>query len=326
MAHEIHQFDSMMYVGAKPWHGIGTPLNNLATASEAIVAANLGWTVRCEPVYQRRLIGNFNNDLSLPQYEFVALDHQVVIREDTNMALGVVGSDYHPFQNLNMFRFLDDLTQDPNGPKYETAGSLFNGRKVWALAKLPGHVEILGKDNIDLYLLISSSHDGSQAITIQFTPIRVVCNNTLTWALGQSRISAKFKHTMNVNEKVFEAADTLGIIMKKQDTVNEVFNAFAKKAYTKEQEDILLSELFGDSEHARTQNKKDEVKHLAIHGTGNEQFAGTFWGLYNGVTEFFDYHNNKNPNNEKAFESKWFGVGANQKEKAYNICKDFVGV
>lgn len=314
MASELLQFDEMAYVGATPWHKKGIKLASLATAAEMVNAAKLGWTVRTEQVYRK--IGD----------DYSPVDGQVTIREDTNEVLGLVGSDYVPFQNVQCFKFLDELTQDPNGPKYETAGSLKNGRLVWALAQIPKHVEILGKDKVDQYLLISTSHDGSQSITVQYTPIRVVCWNTLSWALRSGNISLKMKHTKNVHDKVVDAADVLGIVLKKQDTMANVYNAFAKKEYTKEQEDMILDKLFGVSEATKTLNKKAEVRLLAERGKGNEPFAGTFWGLYNGITEFVDYRQAMNPTTDKAFERSMFGSGARLKGDAFEMIRELVGV
>jgi len=150
----------------KPWHGLGTPVSQAMTAQEAIELGRLNWTVEPQPVFTR---------------DGKVIDgSRAIVRLDTQFPLGIVKGKYQTVQNKDAFSMLDSLVE--GGLKYHTVGSLFDGKKIWLLAKLPGQIQVIGQDVVDKFLLLSTSHDGSQTLRISFTPIRVVCNNTLTTA------------------------------------------------------------------------------------------------------------------------------------------------
>jgi phage/plasmid-like protein (TIGR03299 family) len=277
MAHEIHENDHLFFVGKTPWHGLGTELPSLATAQEAIEAARLNWTVTIEPQVRK--------GIEIPGKNWT-------VRDDTDTVLGVVGDQYRVLQNEDAFRFFDAVTQDPHGPKYEVAGSLWNGRKVWLLAKLPDVLEVVPGDIVEPYILLSNSHDGSSAIRIMETPIRVVCQNTLNMAhSGQGR-SIKVRHSGDIMLKVNRVQDALGIIRQTFAETLEVFQALAKVEPTAAQVERVLTTLFPDTKTDRAKLQRERVMSLADHGKGNERVAGSAWGLYNGITELVDHVNN----------------------------------
>ena len=184
--------ETMFYVRKKPWHGLGTLVQEAPTSADALVYAGLDWEVVQKDVYTE-------DSTRIPGY-------RVNTRNTDNAVLGIVSDRYKVVQNQDAFQFSDALLGA--GVTYETAGALQDGRKVWMLARMPQRYIIAG-DEIAPYLVVMSSHDGSSGIKIAMTPIRVVCQNTLTLALSSARRTWAAKHTENVLNRVHEARETL---------------------------------------------------------------------------------------------------------------------
>ena len=189
--------ETMFYVREKPWHGLGTRIEEAPTSADALVYAGLDWTVEQKNVYA-------GDGSLIPGYK-------VNTRSTDNAALGIVSDRYKVVQNEDAFSFTDDLLDQ--GVTYETAGSLQGGRKVWMLARMP-HRYIIAGDEIAPYLVVMNSHDGSSGIKVAMTPIRVVCQNTLNLALNSAKRVWTTKHTENVMLRVHEAEETLGLAEK----------------------------------------------------------------------------------------------------------------
>lgn len=183
--------ESMFYVRVAPWHGLGTCVEEALNSQEALEKSGLNWTVEQRPI----LTGNS----IIPGY-------RANIRDTDKKILGVVSDRYKVVQNAEAFAFTDALLGE--GVKYETAGSLQEGRKIWLLAKLPDKYIIEG-EQIDPYLVFSSSHDGSGAIKVCMTPIRVVCQNTLNLALSSAKRMWSTIHVGDLAAKMDEAHNTL---------------------------------------------------------------------------------------------------------------------
>jgi phage/plasmid-like protein (TIGR03299 family) len=168
MAHELaitKGRTAMMYAGEVLWHKLGTRLNEPATAREAIDAASLNYLAELKAIQT-------DGGIPFPQ-------RKAVIRSDSKDVLGVVGNSYVPIQNHQAFEFLDAVVVDEN-LRYQTAGALGKGERIWTLAKLPDAIRVKNSDDItEKYLLLSNSHDGSSSLRVHFTPIRLVCANTL---------------------------------------------------------------------------------------------------------------------------------------------------
>ena len=177
--------ESMFYVRETPWHGLGTRVMEAPDSEEALKLAGLNWKVRQEPIYT-------DNNLLIPGYK-------ANVRDLDNKVLGVVTDRYKVVQNDEAFAFTDGLLGE--GVRYETAGSLLDGRKVWILARMPREFIING-EQISPYLVFSNTHDGSGAIKVAVTPIRVVCNNTLNLALSTARRSWSMIHTGDIQGKM----------------------------------------------------------------------------------------------------------------------------
>lgn len=184
--------ETMFSVREKPWHGLGTVVANTPSSKEALISAGLNWRVLQESIYTE-------------QEEEIA-GYRANVRDTDRRVLGVVSDRYKVIQNSEAFAFTDELLGE--GVCYETAGALQDGRKVWLLARMP-HEYIISGERISPYLLFSNTHDGTGAVKVALTPIRVVCNNTLNLALRTAKRSWSMVHTGDVREKISEARDTL---------------------------------------------------------------------------------------------------------------------
>lgn len=189
MAAEV---ETMFYTREKPWHGLGVRVENALSSKDALIAAGLDWDVEQRKIYTE-------DGYAIPGYF-------ANVRSSDHHALGVVTKRYKIVQNHEAFAFTDALLG--KGVRYETAGSLKGGRKTWILARLPKQYR-LAEDVTMPYLVFSNSHDGSAAIKVAMTPVRVVCNNTLNLALqGADRIWSA-NHTGDIDSKLEDARMTL---------------------------------------------------------------------------------------------------------------------
>ena len=186
------EIETMFYTREKPWHGLGTMVAEAPESREALRLAGLDWKVLQEPVYTK-------NDELIQGYK-------ANVRDSDRKVLGVVTDRYKVIQNEEAFAFTDALLGE--GVRYETAGSLQDGRRVWLLARLPREYIISG-ERISPYMVFSNTHDGSGAVKTALTPIRVVCNNTLNLALRTAKRSWSMIHTGDISGKIEEAKNTL---------------------------------------------------------------------------------------------------------------------
>lgn len=207
--------ENMFYVRKAPWHGLGTRVNEAPASKEALRIAGLDWRVLQEPIFT-------GTDERVEGYK-------ANIRDNDRKVLGVVTDRYKVIQNEEAFAFTDELLGE--GVRYETAGSLQGGRKVWLLAHMP-HEYIITGERISPYLLFSNTHDGSGAIRVALTPIRVVCQNTLNLALSTAKRSWSMIHTGDVHQKIDEAKDTLFRAEKYMDELGKEVEALQTKKLT----------------------------------------------------------------------------------------------
>ncbi|MDL2302142.1 DUF945 domain-containing protein [Lachnospiraceae bacterium OttesenSCG-928-D06] len=184
--------ETMFYTRVAPWHGLGTHVESAVCSGEALQVSGLNWNVTQRPI----MTSDYN---PIPGYK-------ANIRDTDDKVLGVVTDRYKVVQNSEAFAFTDTLLGE--GVKYETAGSLQEGRKIWLLARLPDKYIIEG-EQIEPYLVFSSSHDGSGAIKVAMTPVRVVCQNTLNIALSSAKRIWSTIHVGDLAAKMEEAHNTL---------------------------------------------------------------------------------------------------------------------
>ena len=219
--------ETMFSVREKPWHGLGTIVKEAPTSADAIRLAGLDWSVVQETIYT-----NFNR---------VVEGYRANVRSSDRKVLGVVSDRYKVVQNVDAFSFTDELLG--KGVRYETAGSLQEGKKVWLLARLPREYIIAG-ERISPYLVFSNTHDGSGSVKVAITPVRVVCNNTLNLALGTAKRSFSMIHTGNIQDKIQEAKDTLFLAEEYMDCLGVEFERLRRQKITdaqvKEYIELLL--------------------------------------------------------------------------------------
>jgi phage/plasmid-like protein (TIGR03299 family) len=302
-----HEFESGFFVQQPAWHRLGKVLNNPPNTQQAIIEAGLDWQVLAEPIYRIEKEGI----QEIPT-------HKSLIRDRDRQLLGVVSNAYHPLQNSEAFQWFDILLHESD-VTLEAAGSLKRGKRIWILAKIVMNpVEIQDGDAIQPYLLLHNSHDGSTAIWIQFTPIRVVCWNTLSWATAsrfkeeKNHKAFRIRHNSNIDEKLALAQQALNLARQTFDTAIDDYKAMAFKPITKELFELYLANIF------ETENPTDHKAFSLIQenfeaGRGNQ--GKSLWDAYNGFTEWLDHQRGKSE--VSRLESAWFGDSARLRIKAH---------
>lgn len=203
--------ETMFYTREKPWHGLGTMVAEAPNSKDALRLAGLNWKVLQEPVYTEN--------------EELIQGYKANVRDTDRKVLGVVTDRYKVIQNEEAFAFTDTLLGE--GVRYETAGSLQEGRRVWMLARLPREF-IIGGERISPYMVFSNTHDGSGAVKTALTPIRVVCNNTLNLALRTAKRSWSMIHTGDISGKIEEAKNTLLLVDEYMTALGQEFEDLRK--------------------------------------------------------------------------------------------------
>ena len=272
MSAGLEQYDWMMSVKERPWHGIGTVVEDAPTSEDAIRIARLDWTVNQFPVFANgnQIPGVFAN-----------------VRSDTNEALGIVRNRYKIVQNTEAFDFVDGIVSNKEIEcKYETAGSLFNGRRIFLLVKLPNK-ELLG-DDVENYLFFTNSHDGSSALTAGITNVRVVCNNTLQMALKDAKRIWRCKHTTNIESKKQQAREALGLAITYMDKMEETAEKLASIKISKDKFVTAFSNRL-DSIRYNEKAKNETINRIVTiyeEKDDLQNFRGTGWGIYNATADF----------------------------------------
>ncbi len=298
---------SMMYVAEPPWHGLGTKLDKPATAEEAIRAAGLDFTV------EKFRLKTTPINLSVES-------HFATVRIDTSEVLGVVGSRYEPIQNKDAFTTFDALVGEGEAI-YHTAGALGKGERIWILAKLPDYIRVNGIDLVEKYLLLVNSHDGSSTVRVKLTPIRVVCENTLSLALSGAEQEVHIRHTLNAKEKLKEAHEILGLTNKLYQQLDAIFNRMNETVVRGKALTDYIEAVFPNKPESQDNSWLAKVRHkiveLADSGEGAEMAKGTLWGAYNAVTEYVDHYRNAKGDETQRLKSIWFGSGESIKKNAF---------
>jgi len=290
-----------------PWQNLGTELEHPKTAREAIEKAGLDFTVMKKPL-------ELNPGLKQDAY--------ATVRTDTHEILGFVNKSYEPIQNIDAFTFFDDLVAE-NEAVYETAGVFGKGECIWILAKFPGYINVHGNDIVNKYLLLINSHEGNSHVRVKLTPIRVVCNNTLTAAL-QGAGDVEISHTSKAIQDLEQANTLLGLSNYLYEQLSAVFNGMAARKITKEQLREYVQALVPDNEEAentaRTEKIRNSVLQLHDSGRGAHLARGTLWGAFNSVAEYTD-HMMLEEDSTTRLKSIWFGHGEQLKLKAFHLAQ-----
>jgi len=294
---------SFFSVQQKAWHGLGQIVSDYPTSAQAIKYAGLDFQVSKNNLftYAGSLLINADGTLS-EQTQIAVPNYYATVRTDTNQVLGVVGRDYQIVQNRDAFSFFDQLAGS-DGIFYETAGALGNGERIFITAKLPGYIRVGQDDMIERYLFLTTSHDGSGAITAGFTPVRIVCENTLNAAMQSMTNTIRIRHTTNAVMRLKAAERIMGISNKRTEQLQTVFNHWAKVSITDSQLRRLVQAALIPNKEAlekvqagkecelssRFTNTIDSVMEYAQvhHSQQMETTMGTVFGAYNAITGYF---------------------------------------
>jgi phage/plasmid-like protein (TIGR03299 family) len=311
MAHNLNETNGKISFASTQtaWHGLGQIVNEAMTSKQAIELAGLNYVVD-----KTDAVAEIQGKIATIQGKFATY------RRDTGMPLGIVGARYEVVQNEDAFLFFDSITE-AGCAMYETAGALGkNGERIFISAKMPDFITIAGtEDNTEVYILLTSSHDGSGSVVAAITPIRVVCQNTLNAALYGTTNKISIRHTSNVKQNLANAHKLLGITHKYTEQLNECFNFLAKKSVTDEQVKKLVADLFKSEKEdsSRIKNIQEAVFTSYNTGIGQSEIMGTAWGAYNGITHYLDHQRNYKDRQVK-FENILFGKTAELTQKAFN--------
>ena len=281
-----------MYDRTKAWEGLGTDVKEAANSADALKLAGLDWTVEQRPVY----LGN--EPTPIPNYK-------ANVRDKDNKVLGIVTDRYQIVQNTEAFSFTDSLIG--GDVRYETAGSLKGGKRIWLLAKMPT-AKVAG-DDVDPYLCFTNTHDGSGSVKVCVTPVRIWCMNTLNLALRTAKRSWSMKHVGALELKLREARMTLELADRYMLALDEEAERLANVTVTDEKLEKILNEMFPLKEDA-TERQKDTVKAakdeimIAYFMPDIAKFRGTAWGVVNAVADMVD-HSKPQRNTQNYRENNW---------------------
>ena len=311
MAHELEMIGdkaSMAYAGDVPWHGLGTKVSNDLTPEQMLNAANLNWSV--DPVDLFAEVGG----------EKLATGHRALVRSSDHRVLDVITDDWNPVQNAEAFEFFNDFVA-AGDMEMHTAGSLKDGKIVWALAKVKESFELFGgKDKVDAYLHFTNPHSYGQSIDVRFTPIRVVCNNTLTLSLNmKSKNMVKVSHRREFDGDMVKEA--LGVAKHKLDQYKEMAQYLSQKRYSNESVVDYFKRVFPvlttktDSEKVLSKSAERAVEIIQRSEQPGAEFGkGTWWEAFNAVTYMTDHEIGRSA--DTRLQSAWYGQNRNLKTKA----------
>lgn len=334
-------FAEMAYVGEKAWHGLGQELQADATIEQWQAAAGMDWSIQRSKV--RFHFGH-------AAHEFSTMDsHHVLFRKDTKAPLGIVSPDYKIVQPRAVIEFFRDLVAD-SGYTLNTAGTLFGGKKFWALAKVDSQ-NVIGQDEVGGYLLLATSCDGSMATEVRETTVRVVCGNTLSMARAEGKADARVSHRTKFNAEAMKAK--LGLTRDHFEDFMQDARTLAAKQVTNAQAEAFVRELLrptdkkdlpvvletGETDFASLLSRpahlsdvtdqpaqrapKGEQDILGLFrgsmlGQGLPGASGTAWGLVNAVTAFVD-HGKQAKTADHRLDSAFFGAGNDLKDRAFDL-------
>ncbi|HVW96687.1 MAG TPA: DUF932 domain-containing protein [Mucilaginibacter sp.] len=330
---------SFFSVQQKAWHGLGQIVTDYPTSEEAIKHAGLDYEVEKRPLFTK------GDNLSIGQEGLVTgtspinvPDYYATLRTDNNKVLGVVGKDYQVVQNRDAFSFFDSIVGG-DGILYETAGALGNGERIFITAKLPDYIRVGKEDLVEKYLFLSTSHDGSGSITAAFTPVRIVCANTLNAAMHNKTNTIRIRHTANVQQRLEEAHRIMGISNTLSIQMEAIFNQWTKVPITdKEVKKLIQAALVPNKEVLRKlQNgTEDELSTCFVNMCDNayeyamsnptqlmDTTRGTLFGAYNGVTGYFQNVRNYKNEDAKVKSLLLGGTAQLRTQAAFNLCADF---
>ncbi|MNF70283.1 DUF932 domain-containing protein [Pseudomonas sp. MM213] len=319
-----HLVETMAYAGATPWHGLGNQLTQKQPIEVWQREAGMDWQIQESLVhFKSDAVGHLGAIHSFPE-------QKVLFRSDTKAPLSVVSQRYHTVQPREVLEFYRDLTE-VSGYELETAGVLKGGRKFWALARTGQGAALKGNDQVNGYLLLATSCDGTLATTATPTTVRVVCNNTLSISLNGATHAIKVAHRTRFDPQTVKKQ--LGIAVSQWDEFMYRMRTLAeRKVQSKEALGFFMNVLCDTNAHAPipevVPNKRAMEKVQSLYegkgrGADLASARGTAWGLLNAMTEYVD-HERRARSSEYRMDSAWFGQGAVIKQKALDAALQLV--
>jgi phage/plasmid-like protein (TIGR03299 family) len=309
-----HQIETMFSVKETPWHGLGEVIQDAPSVESGIKLAGLDWAVETQPL-------------------FVAdgreVTHRAVVRTSDESILGVVGPKWKPLQNADAFAWFQPFL-DAGTAKLTTAGSLCAGRRVWVLAEIGNPLTVVKGDEVRRFVLLSNSHDGTQSVRVGFTPIRVVCANTLAMAESKGAGSKllRLRHTKGLKDVMAHVRDVMALANSEFEATANQYKRLATSKVVKRDDlrdyvkRVLL--LTDDPKKPGELSKKSADTFAAVleafdsgKGTDIKKVRGTWWNAYNAVTEFLSYSRGKTADGR--LDSLWFGEGFKINEDALDV-------
>jgi phage/plasmid-like protein (TIGR03299 family) len=311
-----HEFESGLFVRQPAWHNLGTVLNDVPSIEEAYTLSGLDWTVSKHPV--QTISG-----LPLP-------DMYALIRDKDQSVLNIVSSNYKPVQNIDNFEWLRPFL-DNSYCTINTAGSLKNGGVIWILCKLQGDDipnsinTVNGEEELEHYLCLVNSHDGSSSWRVYHTTVRVVCMNTLNYSLSNKANQIRLYHNDKINTNMELAKELMLDVTKSLTQSLSELSTIA--TYNKARHSpqyyigLLYEKLYGKTAYMKAITDKDSsdasklqtISELVANGMGNK--GNTIWDVMNGYIEYLDFYAHRN--SESTLNSMWFGKTKSLKEKLY---------
>lgn len=302
-----HMVDTMAYAGELPWHGLGEKVSNDLTPAQMMQKAGVDWEVHAVESFVE-----FNG-------KRMATGQKSLIRGDNGRILTNIGENWNPVQNETAFEFFSEFVM-AGDMEMHTAGSLKDGEYVWALAKVKESFDVFGEDKIDSYLLFSNPHKYGKSIDVRFTPIRVVCNNTLTMSLSQTaKNGVRLSHRTQFDPDMVK--DTLGLAHEKFDKYKEMALFLGSKKVTAESLIQYYNEVFPNTSRTEAPKEVKAYEDLSRNAKlcydalevqpGAEYAPGTWWSAFNSVTFITDHKQGRNADNR--LHSQWFGQNAARK-------------
>lgn len=322
---------SFFSVKEKAWHALGQTVQDYPTSSEAIAFAGLDYEVIKAPLFIKG---------ATPELTQTIPDQFATMRTDNNAVFGVVGKDYQIVQNADAFAFFDAIVGGGEGILYETAGAIGQGERIFITAKLPGYIRVGNGDDVtEMYIFLTTSHDGTGSITAAFTPIRIVCQNTLNAALRTMSNVVRIRHTAGAKERLEQAHKVMGLADSLSGQLEGIFNNWAQvRIDDREVRKLIQLALCPNKETLDLLKKgaEDELSSVfknacdAAFGYAMasdtqlmETTKGTVFGAYNAVTGY--YQNVRNfKNDEEKLKSIYLGGTAQARaQKAFDLCAGF---
>lgn len=316
------EVESMMYLNEKPWHSLGTEIfeDDAYDIEKSIIASGLNWEVKLERCYV---------DLTGDEiWDTVDAYATIRIAENPydNKVLGIVGERYNVLQNIDSFKIFQPFL-DARVARLNTAGSLFNGKRVWILAEIMEGEPLVIKDDDEIkkYILLSHSFDGSLAVRFGLTPIRVVCNNTLTMA-HQNKSSSlfKIKHTKSMVQNIESVRESIDLINKEFKVTELFYKKMAEFPINENQLDTYIKDVFDVLDKKKLSTRQlnifERIKSYHVHSPGAD--GETLWSAYNSITYYlsYDYGNSA----DTRLSNLWFGKSNDLSQRALILATNMI--